>query len=178
MDGVVGPIQVEFTIARIQATILQRIVERLAQRGQPISSKSGFVPLTGKDPSQFDALIEAAARRHGLSADLIKAVIRAESNFDPTAVSAAGAKGLMQLMDATAAELGVRDSFDPAQNIEGGAAYLRQMLDRYGQVPLALAAYNAGPGAVDRYAGIPPYAETQTYVHRVLQATGAGEWQA
>ncbi len=178
MDGVVVPIQMEFTVARIQTTILQQIVERLAQRGQLISSRSRFVPLTGKDPSRFDALIEAAARRHGLSADLIKAVIRTESNFDPTAISTAGAKGLMQLMDATAAELGVKDSFDPAQNIEGGAAYLRQMLDRYGQVSLALAAYNAGPGAVDRYAGIPPYAETQTYVRRVLQAIGASEWQA
>jgi soluble lytic murein transglycosylase-like protein len=128
-------------------------------------------------PGNFDAIIASAAQRHGLSEDLIRAVIQAESAFDPRAVSTAGAKGLMQLMDETAKGLGVRDAFDPAQNVEGGVRFLRLMLDRYGNVPLALAAYNAGPGAVDRYGGIPPYAETQRYVKKVLGLCGH-EWEA
>jgi soluble lytic murein transglycosylase-like protein len=100
-------------------------------------------------------------------------VVKAESNFDPTAVSGAGAAGLMQLMPGTAASLGVEDVFNPEQNVEGGVRLLRQLLDRYqGNVVYALAAYNAGPGAVDRYGGVPPYRETQTYVPRVLGLMG------
>ena len=101
---------------------------------------------------------------------LIKAVMRAESNFDVGAVSKAGAKGLMQLMPATAKELGVTDIFDIDQNIDGGAKYLRQMLDRCdGNIRKALAAYNAGPGTVIKYNGRVPYAETRQYVNRVLR---------
>jgi soluble lytic murein transglycosylase-like protein len=119
--------------------------------------------------SAFDEMILAAAQRHDLEPGLLKAVVQAESNFSPTAISHAGAKGLMQLMDATAQQLGVVNSFDPEENIDGGAQFLRQLLDRYnGNEALALAAYNAGPGAVDRWGGIPPYLETQTYVPRVL----------
>jgi len=116
----------------------------------------------------YDALIVYLARRHGVQAALVKAVIAAESAFDPNAVSRAGAQGLMQLMPTTANELGVVAPFEAAENIDGGVRYLRLMLDRYGDVHRALAAYNAGPTAVDRYDGIPPYRETQAYVVRVL----------
>jgi Rod binding domain-containing protein len=114
--------------------------------------------------------IRRAARRHRLDPALILAVIRNESNGRPEAVSEAGAKGLMQLMDTTATDLGVENTFDPSQNIEAGSRYLRQMLDRYeGDPELALAAYNAGPAAVDEHGGVPPFRETQEYVARVLQ---------
>lgn len=122
----------------------------------------------GGEPTPYDGLIVAAARRHGIDPALLKGLIRAESNFDPTVTSGAGAGGLVQLMPGTAAALGVTDRFDPAQSIDGGARYLRQQLDAFGgDVTKALAAYNAGPGAVRRYDGVPPYAETQAYVRKV-----------
>lgn len=120
--------------------------------------------------STFDELIHAAAAREGIDPSLVRAVAQAESGLDARAVSPAGAKGVMQLMDGTARALGVVDPFDAAQNIAGGARYLKQMLGRYGgDVRRALAAYNTGPGAVDRHGGVPPYAETQAYVQRVLR---------
>ncbi|MCB0213037.1 MAG: lytic transglycosylase domain-containing protein [Anaerolineae bacterium] len=130
--------------------------------------------------SAFDELIAAAAQRYNLDFSLLKAVVHAESNYSATAVSSAGAKGLMQLMDGTARQLGVDDSFDPAQNVDGGARYLRNMLDRYqGDEMLALAAYNAGPGAVDHWQGLPPYSETQVYVPRILELRNQyREWKA
>ncbi len=119
---------------------------------------------------KIEATIHQAARKYDLPAALIKGIIRAESNFQVRAVSHAGARGLMQLMPATARELGVKDSFDIAQNIDGGCRYLRQMLDSFdGDVRLALAAYNAGPGAVIKYGGQVPYRETRQYVDRVLR---------
>jgi soluble lytic murein transglycosylase-like protein len=118
---------------------------------------------------QLDALIAPAAERHGLDPRLVAAVIMVESSGDPKAVSRKGARGLMQLMPDTAKTLGVSNAFDPEQNVEGGSRYLRNMLDRHEQdLSLALAAYNAGPTAVEKHGGIPPYPETQKYVKRVL----------
>jgi soluble lytic murein transglycosylase-like protein len=133
----------------------------------PASSGLGSTGLGA--PSPFDGLIVSAAQRYGIDPALLKGLIRAESNFDPNASSGAGAAGLVQLMPGTAASLGVTDRLDPAQSIDGGARYLRQQLDAFGgDVTKALAAYNAGPGAVRRFGGVPPYAETQAYVQKVL----------
>lgn len=121
-------------------------------------------------------LIGPIAARYNLSPELLRGVVAAESGFDPRAVSPAGAMGLMQLMPVTARALGVNDPFDPAANLDGGARYLRQLLDRFqGDTRLALAAYNAGPGAVERYHGVPPYKETRAYVQRVLATAGQFE---
>ncbi|WP_334110851.1 lytic transglycosylase domain-containing protein [Thermodesulfitimonas autotrophica] len=121
----------------------------------------------------LEELFAAAAARFGVRAELLRAVARVESGFNPRAVSRAGAQGIMQLMPDTTRALGVRDPFNPAENIFAGAAYLRSLLDRFGgDEALALAAYNAGPGAVARYGGIPPYAETRAYVAKVLQLSG------
>jgi soluble lytic murein transglycosylase-like protein len=122
----------------------------------------------GKSTVAYDDLIARTARRHGLPPALVKAVVKAESNFQPGAVSDKGAQGLMQLMPATAEDLGVDHPFTPEENVAGGTRYLRAMYDRFGDWEHALAAYNAGPGAVDRFGGIPPFAETQEYVERVL----------
>ena len=116
----------------------------------------------------FAAQITASAKRNGIDPALLAGLIKQESGFNPHAGSAAGAQGLTQLMPGTARGLGVTNPFDPAQSIEGGARYLKQQLDHFGgDVARALAAYNAGPGAVQRYGGVPPYAETQNYVRRV-----------
>jgi soluble lytic murein transglycosylase-like protein len=117
---------------------------------------------------EYDGLIGLSARQHRVPPALVKAVIAAESCFDPSAVSRKGAQGLMQLMPETARSLGVSDPLRPEQNVDGGVRYLRDMMDRYGTLSLALAAYNAGPEAVDRHGGVPPYPETRDYVKRVL----------
>lgn len=125
--------------------------------------------LGGGSPSQYDGMISSTAAKYGLDPALLKGLIRQESNFNPNAGSPAGAQGLTQLMPATAASLGVKDVHDPAQAIEGGAKYLKQQLDAFGgDVQKALAAYNAGPGAVKKYGGIPPFPETQNYVQKVM----------
>ncbi len=143
--------------------------------GPPPSAKGKTVPGGGETAEQIERAIRAAAERHGLAPDLLRAVVRVESNFDPRAVSAKGAMGLMQLMPETARELGVSRPFDIHQNLNGGARYLRQMLDRFGgDLRLALAAYNAGPAAVERHEGEVPFAETRDYVRRVLRGFARG----
>ena len=130
----------------------------------------GTLRRPGADPTVYDGLIHAIAARYGVEFALVKAMIRAESDFDHRAVSPKGACGLMQLMPATASSQGVRDVFHPAENIDGGCRYLRELLDRYsGNLPLALAAYNAGPERVDAAGGVPRIAETREYLSRVLQ---------
>ena len=140
------------------------------QRYQRVRPPGGFAwsAVSRKDARRFDGLIRTAAANAGVPAAIVKAVIHAESAFDTSAVSRAGAIGLMQLMPGTARELGVLDPFRAEENVHGGARYLRHLHDRYGSWTYTLAAYNAGPTAVDRYQGIPPYAETQQYVRRVL----------
>jgi soluble lytic murein transglycosylase-like protein len=129
-------------------------------------------PLTPSLKSaRFDASINEHSRRMGVSADLVRAVIQVESAFNPSAVSSKGAMGLMQLMPATALELGVINPFEPDQNIRGGVAYLKRLLERYNhKVELALAAYNAGMGNVEKYGDVPPFKETQSYVKKITGA--------
>jgi soluble lytic murein transglycosylase-like protein len=120
-------------------------------------------------PAQIDRLVSANASAWSVDPALVKAIIANESGFNANATSRVGAQGLMQLMPQTAASLGVTDAYDPAQNVWGGTRYIKSLLDRFGgDVPQAVAAYNAGPGAVEKYGGIPPYAETQNYVQNVL----------
>lgn len=123
--------------------------------------------------SDLESMFAYASRSTGVPTDLLKAVAKAESDFNQNCVSHCGATGIMQLMPETAREVGVTNVNDPAQNILGGARYLRKMLDRFdGDTTLALAAYNAGPGAVQKYGGVPPYAETQNYVRKISSFLG------
>jgi hypothetical protein len=132
----------------------------------PPPSKPAASRLT---PADLHQMLATAGHEHHLDEDLLASVVKAESNGNPQARSHAGAKGLMQLMDGTAADLGVTDSYQPEQNVRGGSAYLDALLTRYhDNLALALAAYNAGPAAVDKYHGIPPYRETRLYVARVI----------
>ncbi len=127
--------------------------------------------VANRKSAPYDASINEHARRQGVAADLVRAVIQVESAFNPVAVSNKGAMGLMQLMPSTARELGVSDPFDPDQNIRGGVTYLKQLLTRYDQrVELALAAYNAGIGNVEKYGAVPPFKETRTYVSKISKA--------
>lgn len=143
--------------------------------GYSSGTAAGWLRLPRADTAQYGREIKDASARYGVPERLVHAVIRVESAFNPRAVSVKGAQGLMQLMPETALMLGVRNSFDPQQNIDGGVRHLRGLIDRFGNdLPLALAAYNAGEKAVINYRGIPPFPETRDYVTRVLHLYDGG----
>ena len=161
-------------------------MDRPPQEGQePGSALLGDLPPDVPDDEStaggrelYESIIQEAASMHGVDEDLVRAVIQTESGFDPKAESRVGAKGLMQMMPATAKRMGVEDPFDPRDNIMGGVKYLRLLLDKFkGNVPLALAGYNAGPRKVTRYKGIPPFKETRGYVKKVLREMAEEEKQ-
>ncbi len=118
--------------------------------------------------SEIESLIQKIGSKEGVDPNLVRAVVQTESGFNAKAVSPVGAQGLMQLMPSTARGLGVSNSFNPAENIQGGTRYLKGQISKYQSLPKALAAYNAGPGAVDKYGGVPPYQETKNYVSKVM----------
>jgi soluble lytic murein transglycosylase-like protein len=147
-----------------------QIASYSVQPDEPRPAPTAEATASQPNSQSTEQLAREAGERQGVDADFVGSVIRQESNGNPQAVSPAGARGLMQLMPQTASDLGVQDSFDPKENVRGGTQYLRQLLERYhGDAVKALAAYNAGPAAVDRYHGVPPYPETRRYVRRVVR---------
>lgn len=145
-----------------------KIFMRDIQKDRRLRTNFGFGKLS-RNPAEFDSIINSCASEFGVDKSLVKAVIHAESGYNPNAVSSKGAAGLMQLMPGTAQGLKVSDSFNPSENIRGGVRYLRFLLDTFkGNVTLALAAYNAGLTRVAKYGGVPPYEETRNYVSKVL----------
>ena len=186
MDESIMTSQVQSILYNLMFKLLEKMPQETGQAAAadtPTTSGTGSSASSGQSSAgaSFATLIQQASDRYGVNPSLVNAVIRAESNFDASAVSGAGALGLMQLMPGTAQGLGVSDPMDPAQNIEGGVKFLSQLLKKYdGNVQMTLAAYNAGPGAVAKYNGVPPYSETQTYVKRVLSymQSGGNGWEA
>jgi soluble lytic murein transglycosylase-like protein len=157
------------TVAAQRARTAAKEVESdIATSGKPVDPASIQPSRVRMTDAEVDAAIDAAAARHNVDPSLVRAVVKVESNFNPHAVSRKGAVGLMQLMPSTARQLKVADPYDPQQNIDGGVRHLKQLLENFnGNVPVALAAYNAGEGAVNRSNGIPQYRETQNYVKQI-----------
>ena len=169
-----SPVNKPKSIFELEAPVVKK-VEKESYSIKPfgsltnVSAKKISKTSSSKSREAIMGYIKNAADKYGVEEKLISALIKQESGFNPNAVSKAGAQGLMQLMPQTAKSLGVINSLDPEDNIDGGVRYLKQMLDKYnGNKILALAAYNAGPGAVDKYSGVPPYRETQNYVRNIL----------
>lgn len=154
-----------------EAVSFQKIMGSMTagQRFDPSAvNNAGSAPVNN-DPKQYDSIIAEASQKYNVDESLIRAVIRQESAFNPQATSYCGAQGMMQLMPETAAELGVKNAYDARENIMGGTKYLSRLLDQFdGNMTKAIAAYNAGPGAVQQHGGVPPYPETQNYVDKVL----------
>jgi soluble lytic murein transglycosylase-like protein len=145
-------------------------IERFEKDETPAPPPPSAIHSPVAKPSNLNDVISSVSDRHHLDPDLINSVIRAESGFNPRAISPKGARGLMQLMPNTASKLGVPNAFDPQANVEGGTRYLRELLERYNfDLIKALAAYNAGPGRVEQYHGVPPYYETRAYVARIVR---------
>ena len=168
----------KITARRSEGGLLMLSLRGGGEVGLPAEMVRGFVPDEVIDEivaaeGDVRMLARATAERYGLDPELVLVVVAVESNFEPRAVSKKGAQGLMQLMPATAGDLGVTDALDPATNLDGGARYLQALLRLYkGDLRKALAAYNAGPGAVARHGGVPPYRETQEYVRKIMKQYG------
>lgn len=163
-----------YTPASVQSTASATTPTTTSTTTSATPSASDSVASTSSGPTtQYDAIIKKASVTYGIPEKMIKAVIKQESNFNNNVTSSVGASGLMQLMPATASYLGVTNRNDPEQNIMGGTKYLKQMLDKYGDYKLMLAAYNAGPGNVSKYGGVPPFKETQNYVSKIMATYNA-----